>query len=66
MKNLDRILVLVLAVGVWALVLKPTTITAHDSNSHRCHISGSADGWILLEQFVTIDDWNSVYIECYH
>ena len=65
MKNLDRILVLVLAVGVWSLVLKPTTITAHDSNSHNCYMSGRADGY-STGSYVTIERWGNTYIECYH
>ena len=64
MKNLDRILVLVLAVGVWALVLKPTSLTAHYDNSHSCFISGSASGY-ADDGFVTVDNWNT-YIDCNH
>ena len=40
MKRLDRVIMIVLLIGVWALVLKPTTITAHDDNYHNCSLSG--------------------------
>ncbi len=41
MNWLDRFIVLVLAAGVWALVLQPLNTTAHDNNDHSC----SGDGY---------------------
>lgn len=45
----DRGLLLVLALGVWALVFKPTSLIAHDENDHNCTFSwnggfGEGDG----------------------
>ena len=36
MRNIDRLLVLFLAVGIWALVLMPKQIDAHDGHEHKC------------------------------
>jgi hypothetical protein len=66
MKNVDRILVIVLAVGVWALVLKPTTIVAYDRNSHSCNISGQADGRTNGYRTAWVNDWSGVTVECHH
>ena len=65
MKNLDRILVLVLAVGVWALVLKPTSLTAHYENDHRCEIDGFAEG-SAQNGDAWIEIWNGVTVRCSH
>ena len=35
MKIIDRLLILTLAVGVWALVLKPSPLEAHGGVSHE-------------------------------
>lgn len=35
----DRGLLFVLVVGVWALVLKPNSLTAHDDDLHSCSFS---------------------------
>lgn len=32
MRTFDRLVLVVLALGIWALVLKPSNLTAHDSN----------------------------------
>ena len=32
MRTVDRLVLVVLALGIWALVLKPSNLTAHDSN----------------------------------
>lgn len=44
MERLDRVIICVLAIGVWALVLKPDMTTAHDDNYHSCSGSGSGYG----------------------
>lgn len=41
MNRFDRALLLVLVLGVWALVLKPRSPTAHDDNIHSCSFSWS-------------------------
>ncbi len=35
----DRVLLLVLVLGVWALVFNPSSPTAHDDNDHSCSFS---------------------------
>ena len=42
----DRIVLIVLAAGVWALVLSPREIGAHHQNDdgHNCDVFGSAYG----------------------
>ena len=40
MRNIDRLLVLFLAVGIWALVLMPKQIVAHPYDTHSCQGSG--------------------------
>ena len=32
MAKIDRIILIVIALGLWALVLKPTILTAHDDD----------------------------------
>ena len=54
MRYVDRILVVVLIVGVWALVLKPSAPSAHDDNGHNCDISGYLSGQ-LDDTDVTVD-----------
>ena len=40
MAKIDRIMLIVIALGLWALVLKPTILTARDDDDHDCSISG--------------------------
>ena len=45
MKALDRIILIALVVGVWALVLTPGTPAAHHEGAgHKCSVSGDAIG----------------------
>ncbi len=48
MRALDRIVLVVLALGVWALVLSPQETGAHRqyANGHFCDVSGFAYGEI--------------------
>ena len=65
MKHLDKILMVLLIVGVWALVLKPTSITAH--TDMRCSLSGSAHGLLsrgITDIEVEIKDWRKVRVNC--
>ena len=71
MRNFDRIVLVVLALGIWALVLKPTELTAHwhthdgeyakedHDHSISCNISGQAYG-----SDGTIWNWDGVDISC--
>ena len=47
MLTFDRIVLTMLALGIWALVLSPRSIEAHHIFAvHDCDISGTADGRI--------------------
>jgi hypothetical protein len=68
MLTFDRIVLVVLAVGVWALVLAPQEIGAHhkdDIVSHSCDIDGSAYG-VVEGSKADIRDWSKVNVECTH
>ncbi len=66
MKTFDRVVLVVLALGIWALVLKPSDITAHGewhTHSADCTISGSAEGSIR-GRTVDVDSWYYTTVEC--
>ncbi len=68
MQTFDRTVLVVLAVGVWALVLAPQEIGAHhkdDIVSHSCGIDGSAYG-VTEDGKADIRDWSKVIVECSH
>ena len=68
MLNFDRIVLVVLALGVWALVLTPRGIVAHhkdDIISHACDIAGSAYGDVEGGK-ADIREWRKVTVECTH
>ncbi len=68
MLKFDRIVLVVLALGVRALVLKPQGIVAHhkdDIVSHSCDIDGSAYG-VVEGSKADIRDWRKVSVECTH
>ena len=68
MLNFDRIVLVVLALGVWALVLAPREIVAHhksDIISHSCDIDGSAYGAVEGGK-ADIRDWSKVSVQCTH
>ena len=68
MLTFDRIVLVVLAVGVWALVLAPREIGAHhkdDIISHSCDFDGSAYGAVEGGK-ADIRDWGKVNVECTH
>ncbi len=44
MKSIDRAILIVLALGVWALVLEPTILVADDGHSHKCRVDASGSG----------------------
>ena len=66
MLTLDRIVLTILALGIWALVLSPRSIEAHHIFAvHDCDISGTADGQIDQSGAFSIDA--SVFrVECEH
>ncbi len=65
MLKFDRIVMVVLALGVWALVLTPREIVALDPISHSCDIAGSAYGEVDGNK-ADIRDWRKVSVECTH
>ncbi len=65
MLKFDRIVIVVLALGVWALVLTPREIVALDPISHSCDIDGSAYGEVEGSK-ADIRDWRSVAVTCTH
>ena len=66
MKVIDRIILVTLVAGVWALVLKPGTPGAHHSNAnHDCDIGGLALGSVF-DTGVQVINWGGVSVECSH
>ena len=68
MLNFDRIVLVMLALGVWALVLAPQELDAHhkdDIVSHSCGIDGSAYG-VVEDGKADIREWGKVIVECTH
>ena len=68
MLKFDRTILVVLALGVWALVLAPREIGAHhkdDIISHSCDIDGSAYGDVE-DGKADIRDWRKVSVMCTH
>ena len=66
MLNFDRIVLVVLALGVGALVLKPQGIVAHhkdDIVSHSCDIDGSAYGAVENGK-ADIREWGKITVMC--
>ena len=68
MLNFDRTILVMLALGVWALVLTPREIVAHhkgDIIRHSCDIDGSAYG-VVEGSKADIRDWGKVNVQCTH
>ena len=56
MRTIDRITLIVLTLGLWALVLSPGSIeTNHAHAAHHRYISGIVDGQIDLDGKLSID-----------
>ena len=56
MRTFDCIMLIMLALGLWALVLSPRSIEAHHARAaHDCYISGTVDGQIDLDGNFSID-----------
>ncbi len=71
MRTFDRIILVMLALGVWALVLVPQETGAHHQydDGPSCDISGKAYGYIddLSEGGrVVIKKWSQVSVDCTH
>ncbi len=65
MRSIDRAILIVLALGIWALVLKPTVLVAHHEDAdHSCTASGDgygdADGGDVYVHSLNIS------VECSH
>ncbi len=66
MRIFDRITLIVLALGLWALVLSPKSIEAHHAHAvHDCYISGIADGQIDPDGNFSIDA-SAFSVQCNH
>ena len=67
MKAIDRIILVALVAGVWALVLKPgTPVAHHEGAGHKCSLSGDAIGALVGEKEVKIFDFRGVNLFCDH
>ena len=69
MRTFDRVVLVVLALGIWALVMEPAELTAHiggHDHSSDCTISGYAEGYNHYEGSgpIEITDWGNVSISC--
>jgi len=64
MQSLDRIMLFLMIIGVWALVLKPNYISAHSGDYVTCNVSGSAWGDTSGSD-VEVWDWGGVSFDCY-
>jgi len=64
MKTIDRLILLVLAAGIWAFVLQPNRLAAHDDNYHSC--SGSGTGYGDLDGSGVYVYQLDLDIECSH
>ena len=66
MRTFDRIVLTVLALGIWALVLSPQSIEAHHALvAHDCYISGTVDGQTDLAGKFSIDA-SGYSVQCDH
>ena len=67
MKAIDRIILIALVVGVWALVLTPGTPAAHHEGAgHKCSVSGDAIGELVGKKEVKIFDFRGMHLFCDH
>ncbi len=66
MLTFDRIVLTLLALGIWALVLSPRSLEAHHIFAvHDCDISGNADGQIDQSGEFSIDA-SAFSVRCDH
>jgi hypothetical protein len=64
MKFVDRLILLVIAAGIWTFILQPSNIAAHDDNDHSC--SGSGTGYGQPEGDEVYVYQLNLEIECAH
>lgn len=67
MTRTDRLILIILALGVWALVFKPISITAHSNDDHDCTARGGS-GYGELEGGgeVYVHSLNGIRVTCEH
>jgi hypothetical protein len=65
MKAIDRVILIALTLGIWALVFQPRDMAAHPDDLHSCRVSGEAYGE-LTDGEVLVHDWNDVSVKCHH
>ena len=66
MMKFDRIVLVILAVGVWALVLSPQGTHSHPNDGHLCNVSGYAIGELVSKTGVLVEELRNVIVECSH
>ncbi len=66
MRALDRIVLVMLALGVWALVLMPQVTGAHHQydDGHSCDVSGTAYGEVDGDEVYV--DGSGLSVDCTH
>ena len=66
MRTIDRITLIVLTLGLWALVLSPGSIEAHHAHAaHDCSISGVMNGQIGPDGNFSVDA-SAFSVQCDH
>ncbi len=66
MRTFDRIILIMLVLGLWALVLSPRSIEAHHARTaHDCSISGTAVGQTDPNGAFSIDA-SGFSVQCNH
>ncbi len=65
MRTFDRIILVALALGVWALMLSPQELGAHHSGAaHSCFVSGEAYGQVDGGEVYV--DGRTLTVDCTH
>ena len=65
MRAIDRVILIALTLGVWALVFLPRDMVAHPDDRHLCLISGEAYGEFTNGE-VLVYDFSGVSVKCHH
>ena len=65
MRSIDRVILIILALGIWVLVLKPTALVAHHKDdSHSCTARG--DGYGELDGGEVYVHTLRISVDCSH
>ena len=66
MLTFDRIVLTMLALGIWALVLSPQELGAHHQydDGHSCDVSGTAYGEVVGSEVYV--DGSGLSVDCTH